>query len=151
MQWLVLFPRAQKCREHLVHVGLFCHMEISGRETDGDVLCRCASVPRAGTGGIFSDFSQSQGCRIPSTQIPPGGGWGGSSWPSGEDHEGCYPQDLQGSAWATSLFVESEAVAWGGADTTTFTSANAQASGKRRGGSGLATDKNHSQRDMAGM
>lgn len=75
----------------------------------------------------FSDFSQSQGCRIASTQIP-GGGWGGSSWPSGEDHEGCYPQDLQGWSWATSLFVESEAVAWGGADTTAFTSANAQAS-----------------------
>lgn len=68
----------------------------------------------------FSDFSQSQGCRIASTQIP-GGGWGGSSWPSGEDHEGCYPQDLQGWSWATSLFVESEAVAWGGADTTAFT------------------------------
>lgn len=123
MQWLVLFLRAQKCQEHLVHIGthLFCHLEISVREIDQGVLCHCALCREQVQEG-FADFSLSLGFRIPNTQIPWSERWGGSSWPSGEDHEGRYPQDLQGWAWAASLFMESEAVACGGADTTTFTS-----------------------------
>lgn len=62
------------------------------------------------------------------------------SWPSREDHESFYPQDLQDWSWMGSLFLGNEDLAWGAADTSAFTSANAQVS-EKGGDSALAKGK----------
>lgn len=132
MQWLLHFPwysMAHGCQEHLTHFGniLFfsCQLENSGHETpirtfSINVLL-CSEQILQG----FADIFQSLGYRISSKNQ-----WEEIPWPSWEDQEGFYRQDLH---WMGLMLLGREAGASGGAGSSGFISANDKDGRKKEG------------------